>query len=144
MKRHRRDERGSATELALAAPLMLLLLLLPVFASRLSEARAEVDDAARSAARAASIARSPEDAASSAQDAAEADLAEAGVSCASFRVATDAAHFRSTQIGRRAGSVRVEVTCTVDLSDVALLRVPGSKTIRASFVAPVDALRGEP
>lgn len=139
-----RDERGSATELALAAPLMLLLLLLPVFASRLSEARAEVDDAARSAARAAAIARSPKVAASFAQDAAQADLADAGVSCAGFRVATDTARFRPTQLGRTAGSVRVEVTCTVDLRDVALLRVPGSKTLRASFVAPVDALRGQP
>ncbi|MBW3613690.1 MAG: pilus assembly protein [Actinobacteria bacterium] len=137
-----RDERGSATELALAAPLMVMMLLLPVLASRLSEARAEVDGAARAGARAAAMARSAQEAPAAADAAARDELALAGLSCARVAVSTDTTQFKAAGAGRSAGSVRVQVTCTVDLRDVALLGVPGSKALSASFVAPVDALRG--
>ena len=51
------DARGSASlELVLVTPVVLLLLLFVVCAGRLAEARADVDRAARDAARAASIA----------------------------------------------------------------------------------------
>lgn len=131
-----RDERGSATELALAVPLLVMMLLLPAYLARLTQTRAEVDGAARDAARAASIARTPSAATTAAYDAAAADLKSVGVSCQSFAVVTDTTDFRPD------GSVRVEVTCTIALGDLGLLGVPASKTLSARFVAPVDKLRG--
>ena len=34
------------------------------------------------------------------------------------------------------------MTCTVRLSDLSLLHVPGSETITATFTAPIDVYRG--
>jgi len=34
------------------------------------------------------------------------------------------------------------VTCTVRLSDLSLLHVPGTETITAAFTAPIDVYRG--
>ena len=136
MNRWRRDERGSATEFAMVTPVLLVLLLLLVYAARINRAQAEVDGVARDAARAASIERDAGAAGTAAEEAAAATLTGAGVTCSSFSVATDTAAFGPD------GSVRVEVACTVALSDLALLAVPSSRTIRASFTAPVDRLRG--
>ncbi len=53
-------ERGSAAvELVLATPVLVALMLLAVAGGRLASARGEVDAAARDAARAASIGRTP-------------------------------------------------------------------------------------
>ena len=35
------------------------------------------------------------------------------------------------------------MTCTVHLSDLSLLRVPGSETIMSTFTAPIDVYRGD-
>jgi len=37
--------------------------------------------------------------------------------------------------------VTVTVTCRVPLADLALLRVPGAKTLTASYPAPIDVYR---
>ena len=34
------------------------------------------------------------------------------------------------------------MTCTVRLSDLSLLHVPGTETITAAFTAPIDVYRG--
>ena len=120
----------------MVTPVLLVLLLLLVYAARLNRAQAEVDGVARDAARAASIERDAGAAGTAAQEAAAANLTGAGVTCSSFSVATDTAAFGPD------GSVRVEVACTVALSDLSLLAVPSTRTIRASFTAPVDRLRG--
>ena len=130
-------ERGSATlELVLVTPVLLLMLLFVVFLGRLAEARNDVDRAARDAARAASIARSPEDADTAGKAAAASTLQAGGVSCRQLDVVIDASQFQA------GGDVAAIVTCTVDLGDVAALRVPGSETLRASFSEPVDVFRG--
>ena len=131
-----RDEAGgAAVELTLAAPLLLLFMLLVVALGRLAMARAEVDDAARDAARAASIAREATQAHHAAHEAAAATLDERGVTCRTLDVALDITAFRP------GGLVVAEVTCVVDLADLALLRLPGTKAVHARFVAPVDTFR---
>lgn len=130
-------ERGSATlELVLVTPVLLLMLLFVVFLGRLGEARNDVDRAARDAARAASIARSAGEADLAGRDAARSTLAAGGVSCRRLDVAVDTSQFSA------GGEVSTTVTCTVDLADVAALKVPGSETLTASFTEPVDAYRG--
>ena len=132
-----RDERGGATvELTLVTPMLLLLLVFAVALGRLVEARARVDGAARDAARAASISRSPAAAVVAAEQTAAATLAGAGASCRQVLTATDTSAFRP------GGWVAVTVTCTADLADVAELRLPGVETIHARFVEPIDQYRG--
>lgn len=130
-------DRGSASlELVLITPALLALLLFVVLAGRVAEARGDVDRAARDAARAASLARSSMGAGADGEAAARATLAEGGVSCARLDVSIDTANFVP------GGSVAATVTCTVDLRDLSLLGVPGSRTLTAEFSHPVDTYRG--
>jgi Flp pilus assembly protein TadG len=130
------DARGSASlELVLVTPLVLLLLLFVVCAGRLAEARADVDRAARDAARAASIARDPLSAQDAGTSAASATLASGGISCRSLDVLVDVSWFAA------GGTVATTVSCTVDLADLAELRVPGMRTLTATFVEPIDTFR---
>ena len=134
--RHRLTERGGVTvELVLVTPLLLALALFAVLAGRLTEARAEVDGAARDAARAASIARDPAAARAAAHASATATLAERHLTCRALKVRTDTGAFRA------GGHVAVQLACTVDLGDLSLLRVPGTRTIQTRFVAPLDTFR---
>ena len=136
-RRWRRDDRGSAAaELTLLAPLLIVLLLFVVFCGRVADTELRVDDVAHQAARAASMARSPGQATVDAQSAATAALSAAGVACQSLTVATD------TQGLRPGGTVTVTVSCSVGLSDLALLGVAGAKTFQATFASPIDVYRG--
>lgn len=130
-------DRGSASlELVLMAPVLIVLLLFVVLVGRLGQARTDVDRAARDAARAASIARTSDAAHDSAAAAARATLADGGVACRSMTIELDAAAFAPD------GAVHATVGCSVDLADLSLLGVPGSRTIKATFTQPVDAFRG--
>ena len=129
-------ERGSATaELVLLTPLVVGLLLMIVAFGRFAEARSEVDEAARDAARAASIARSTTSARSAAEQAAAATLEAGGVSCRTMTVDLDLADFRP------GGNVAAHIACDTDLADVSLLRLPGSKTFSATGVSVIDTYR---
>ena len=123
-------------ELTLLAPVLIAFLLLVVALGRLGQARADVDGAARDAARAASIARSVSSAQPGASEAAASALAERGVTCRSLGVNLQAAEFAP------GGSVAVEVSCDVSFADLSLLRLPGTKTVSARSVAVVDLYRG--
>ena len=131
-------ERGSAAaELVLVTPFLILLLLFAVAAGRLVQARLDVDSAAQQAARAASLARTPQAAAAQAQQVAQAALAGQSVTCDPAVVTPDLGDFTP------GGEVTVTVTCTVNLSDLSLLHIPGSETITAAFTSPIDTYRGE-
>jgi len=131
------SDRGSASlELVLLTPVLVALLLFAVLAGRLSQTRADVDRAARDAARSASLARSSENAATDGEAAARATLTDGGVSCAHLEVDIDTSRFAA------GGTVAATVTCTVALTDLSLLGVPGSRTLSASFVQPIDTYRG--
>src|SRR3954468_23359743 len=108
MSTRTKSDRGSASmELVLITPAVLVLLLFVVAGGRLVLARERVDAAARDAARAGTIARSPAAARADATAAANPRLAEAGVTCRSFEVNVDVTNFRP------GGDVASTVTCTV-------------------------------
>jgi Flp pilus assembly protein TadG len=130
-------ERGSAAaELVLVTPFLVLLLLFAVAAGRLVQARLDVDSAAQQAARAASLARTPAAASAQATQVAQAALAGQSVTCDPAVITPDTGDFTP------GGGVAVTVSCTVHLSDLSLLHIPGSETITATFTAPVDTYRG--
>jgi len=134
-------DRGSAAlEAAIIAPAVLLLLCLAIGAMRVGVAKQSVDAAAHDAARAASIARSQSDAIAAARTAATQSLAHQGITCQN----RTPLHLDATQFSRTVGQpavVRVTITCVVNLSDVAVPGTPGSVTLRASYVSPIDQYR---
>jgi Flp pilus assembly protein TadG len=116
-------QRGSMTvEFVLVAPLLLLLMLFLVLAGRVVEAHGQVDGAARDAARAASIARSPGEAQAAADQAVSADVS--GL-CAPPVV-----------LGFVPGSqaVTVRLNCTLDLSFISF----GAVHVTGFAAAPLD------
>ena len=133
------EQGGAAVELTLVAPVLLLLLLLVVEFGRFGVARGDLDGAARDASRAASLRRSAGAARPAATRAAEAALRERGVTCrGSPQVDLSLGPGGFTP----GGWVAVEVACTVELSELSLLRLPGTKTMRARSVAALDTYRG--
>jgi Flp pilus assembly protein TadG len=133
-----RDRGSAAAELVRVTPFLVLLLLFAVAAGRLVDARLDVDSAAQQAARAASLARTPEAASAQATQVAQAALAGQSVTCDPAVITPDTSNFTP------GGEVTVQVTCTVRLSDLSLLHIPGTETITSTFTSPVDTYRGEP
>ncbi len=132
-----RLEAGAATtELALMTPALLAMLLFVALGGRLVLASGDVEGASRDAARAASIERQPESAQSAAATAASATLEGRGVTCRRLEVRVDTTDFGA------GGSVTVDVSCEVSLSSLSLLRVPGSRTVKASSTETIDVFRG--
>jgi Flp pilus assembly protein TadG len=134
--RRQDKERGSTTvELVILTPLLVLLLLFVVALGRLAGARIDVDGVAAQAARAASIARSPQAATSSAQQTAAAALSSQHVTCAHLAVSVDTTDFAP------GGSVAVTVSCDVELADLTGLQLPGTETVANRAVSPIDEYR---
>jgi Flp pilus assembly protein TadG len=128
------DEGLMAIELAILAPIVLIMLLVVVAFGRVTHGRALVDESAAVAARAASLATTPGQAQADAAQAAR-DTLTAGLSCTGAGVTVD------TEAFRPGGQVAVTVTCSVDLSATALAGLPGTLTMRASAVSPIEAHR---
>ena len=124
-----------AVELAVLTIPLVVLLLFVVALGRVSEARGSVDEAARDAARAASIARNESLAGEQGRQAALADLAADGISCQAPTVAIDASDLRP------GGRVSATVVCTVSFGDLLLLRLPGRRTVSSTAVEVVDMYR---
>lgn len=133
-----RDERGSiAVEVAVIAPALLILMLLVVYAGKVSEADGNVERAASDAARAASLRQYPGDATEDAQTTAAADLTAAGVPCLSMTTTVDTDDFDP------GGTVTVTVRCEASMADVTLLGVPGRRIFTATAVEVIDTYRSE-
>jgi len=131
------DERGSiAVEVAVIAPALVFLMLLVVYAGKVSEADGNVERAASDAARAASLRQDPGDATLDAQDTAAANLAAAGVPCLTLTTTVDTHDFTP------GGTVSVTVRCEASMNDVTLLGVPGRRTFTATAVEVIDTYRG--
>ncbi len=128
-----------SVELALLAPALLLLLSLAVFAGRTQIAEGAVQEAARSAAREASLARDPASAAALAGAQAERTLAAQNLRCQRTTVDVDTGGFQAP-LGQP-GDVTVSITCVVGMADLLAPGLPGSVTVEASFISPVDAYR---
>jgi Flp pilus assembly protein TadG len=129
------DAGSAALELVLITPMLVLVLMFIVFAGRLTQAKAVIEDAAHQAARAASIAVTQGTATAQAQQAATTALAGRGLTCQAFTVQVNLNGFRP------GGTVTATVTCTTSLGDLTLLKVPGSQTITASFTSVIDTYR---
>lgn len=133
-----REERGSvAVETAIIAPALVALLLLVVFAGRVSQAEGDVRRAASEAARAASLRQHAEDAVADAEAVAAENLSTSGVACGTLEIDVDTTDFAP------GGSVTVTVRCTAAMRDVSLLGVPGSRTFVAQSIEVIDRYRGE-
>ena len=133
-------DRGSVSvELALLAPALLLLLSLAVWAGRTRIADNALQEAARSAARQASLAADETTAADQASAVARRSVTEQDVRCAPLSVVVDTAGYRMP-VGT-SGDVTVTLTCTVGMSDLLAPGLPGSVTLHATFGSPVDAFR---
>lgn len=133
----RRSERGSiSVEVAVIAPAFIFLMLLVVYAGKVSEADGNVERAAAAGARAASLRQHPDGATDDARDAVEANLDAAGVPCSSLETVVDTS---SLEPG---GTVTVSVRCQASMSDVTLLGVPGTRTFTATSTEVIDTYRG--
>jgi Flp pilus assembly protein TadG len=131
---HAGDERGVATlEFVIWIPVLVLVLALAVTGGRLAKADGEVQSAVRAAARAASQARDDPDAQAAADQAAQAALADGGVTCRSYSL--------SVTTAGPGGLDRAHLSCVVNLGDVDLLGAGPSKTLTADFASPVDLFR---
>jgi len=131
-----RDGGSAAAELVLVTPLLVLLLLLAVMAGRLVNGQMEVESAAQQAARAASLARTPAAASAQAQAVAQAALAQS-VTCDPAVVIPGLGDFVP------GGQVTVQVSCTVQLSGLSLLDVPGTQRLTFTATSPIDVYQGE-
>ena len=132
-----RGDRGLvAVEVAVIAPAFVFLMLLVVYAGRVSEAESDVNRAASEAARAASLRQHPTAAAADADAVARENLTAAGVRFDDVDVDVDTGEFRP------GGRVSVTGSCTASMSDVTLLGVPGERTFSARSVEVVDRYLG--
>jgi hypothetical protein len=130
------SERGDVTIEAVVGVVALFLIFgLGLAGLRVLIADAAIDEAARSAARAASIARDGQAAAVTADRRARAVLAEQRLPCSSLNVAVDARDFAKS-LGET-GYVVATVTCVVPLVDLAP-GIGGSKMLRSEFRSPID------
>jgi Flp pilus assembly protein TadG len=126
------DDRGSAhVELVILAMVSFLFVAMIIFAGRLNVGSASAEAAARSAARAISVARDPQAAVADARADAASTVRLGSAMCASMRFEPEIS----------AAEVRVTITCRVDLSEATLLRVPGSMDVTATAREVIDQYR---
>lgn len=130
-----------SVEIALLAIGLLGGMHMLFFTGRLAEARGRVQDIASEAARVASHAQDGTDAqkrvagflnSSKTNGGAASDTAKA---CSKPQATVDVSAFG------RGGSVGVTIRCSVLLSDLAFVRIPGSFTLEASAAEVIDVLR---
>ncbi|MGW4652338.1 TadE/TadG family type IV pilus assembly protein [Kitasatospora sp. NPDC004289] len=134
-------DRGSfAIELAILAPALVFFVLIAVAAGRIQTTGGVVDAAARSGARAASLARSPEGAEQAAHDAVAAALAGQGVLCEGAERSAVAYGTLPTPEGPLT-TVTVQVSCTVRLADLLAGLPAGSKKMTGTFTSVLDRYR---
>ncbi len=120
-----------SVELVLLTIPLVIIMFFVVALGRFSSARNQVDEAARDAARQASLYyRSAPEAIRQGSAMADQDLT--GAACANRVVAVD------TTALRPGGTVTVTVSCHVALGDLGLLKVPGTRTVKATSVSVVD------
>ena len=132
--------RGSAAaELALLVPALVIVLGLLVAGGRLWFARTTVHEAAQTASRAASLARSSGQASSDGMQAGRASLDTAGLRCAQQAVSVDTSAF-AVPVGMPA-TVRSTITCSVPFADVLLPGLPGSIALTGSGSSALDTYR---
>lgn len=125
------DQGSVSVELAVLTPAFVLMLALVVLAGRVQSSRADIEAAAHSAARSITLARNPNSAVTDAHTATRQRLRVGSRSCRSL--GWDAVVNED--------DVTVTISCQVDLSEAALLPVPGSITVSATSTEVIDRFR---
>ncbi|MFD3373701.1 MULTISPECIES: TadE/TadG family type IV pilus assembly protein [unclassified Streptomyces] len=138
-RRLRSDEGSAAIEAAIVLPSLIMFLCLAIAGGRLVTSGSKIDAAAEDAAREASIHRTAGAAQGAAQAAAADSLNDQGIRCASTSVNINTGGL-SVPVGQ-VGTVTVTVNCTVNLSDLLLPGVPGSRTLTSTATSVVDQYR---
>jgi Flp pilus assembly protein TadG len=131
-----KSQSGSVTvEMVLLAPVLMLLILFGVYASRASESLVQVRHAADQAARSASkVSRGRVQ--SVANDVANRTLNNSGTSCIDFAVSTAVIEQGSNS------AVRVKVECTIKTQGLVLLGV-SERQVSATSTEVIDRWRVE-
>jgi Flp pilus assembly protein TadG len=136
----RRDERGSAAiETAIGVPAFALFVGLIIFGGRTASTHEALQSAAAEAARSASLARDAQTARRDARQAATASITNQHLGCIQVDVAVDTSDFNKAP--GVPGSVDVTVSCRLDLSDLAVPGVPGSRALTSTMSSPIDTWR---
>jgi len=135
--RRLRGDRGSGTvEYAVfVLPMCVLAVVFMMVCFRVAGARMDLVSTAAAAARAASLARSPQAAIDAANQAATANLAGHNLTCSPLSVAVDTGSFRP------GGQVAVTITCTAHTGDLVGARLPGQISGTATAYAVIDTWR---
>ncbi|WP_366145745.1 pilus assembly protein [Nocardioides sp.] len=123
----------------IGVPAFALFVGLIIFGGRTAMTHGAVESAAADGARTASIARTSHEARSGADEAARASLANQGIDCITVEVSIDSSDFAGP-VGSP-GSVEVTVSCRLNLGDLAVPGVPGSRTVTATVTSPLDSYR---
>ena len=134
-----REQGSAAIETVVLVPAFLLFVLLIVYGGRLAVAKQAVGAAASEAARSASIARAVGQAQRDGAAGAAASLRSQDLACVAQQVLLDTTGFAAA-VGTPA-KVTATVTCVVEMSDLALPGVPGTRTITATMTSPIDTYR---
>ncbi|KFU78435.1 hypothetical protein SAMN04489729_6896 [Amycolatopsis lurida] len=130
----KRGDRGDVNvEVVIGVSALIVLFGLALVGMRVITAESAVNEAARSAARAASIARDGHAAASAAEARARAVIAQQGLNCAELNIAVDARDF-AKPLGET-GYVIAIVSCEITFGD---LMIPGSRLAASEFRSPID------
>ena len=138
-RRWRSDRGSESVELAILLPVGILVLAMLVIGARIALAGDRISGIAGIAARDASLARSAVAAERLASAGATTALAGRDLHCADVHVRVDTAGFGNAPGAPAA--VTVAVACTVDLSDIGVAGLPGSRTLRDSATSPLDPAR---
>ena len=137
--RRRREAGSAAIEAAVGLPAFMLFVALVILAGRLAIATQAVQASASEAARVASIARTQSSAQGAAATAATSSLANQNLHCVRSTVTVDTAGF-DAPVGTPA-QVTATVACVVNLADLSLPGVPGTRTVTATATSPIDTYR---
>jgi Flp pilus assembly protein TadG len=133
----RHADRGSVSveTAVLVLPLAAIMAIFAVFCFRLAGTRLNLNATAASAARAASIAHTPQAAINAATTTAQANLASHQRTCNPMQITVDTSNFV------RGGHVAVTITCTMSTAELTGLSLPGTVTGHATAHAYIDIHR---
>ncbi|MBE1575428.1 hypothetical protein ACFORH_00300 [Amycolatopsis roodepoortensis] len=127
-------DRGDVNiEVVIGVSALIVLFGLALVGMRVITAESAVDEAARSAARAASLARDGHAAASVAEVRVRAVIAQQGLNCDNLNIAVDARDF-GKPLGET-GYVIATISCEITFGD---LMIPGSRLAASEFRSPID------
>jgi hypothetical protein len=122
----------------LGVPLLVAAVLLGVLGLRVAVAHIDVAAAASAAARDASLQRTPGAAQAAATNTATVALQDKQLTCNPMQVTPDVSGYAP------GGTVTVDITCTIDVSDLVGLAIPTQITVSGTSTQPVDTFRAIP